>query len=256
MNTFNELTYPQQLLFALIKLALWNTAPDTTLLDRADDAVWNEVYRLSADQGIHAIVFDGVILLPIELQPSRTIKIAWAANVAAIERRYAQKVEVANDIVNHFTEKGISMLLFKGIGLAQYYPVPQHREFGDIDFYLFDRHEEGNRLLVGLGAVKHKYNIDKHVIFFYKGVPLENHAHFLAGEKFRNVDVLEKRLQKTLEDHSTLGRHAGSLVLFPPPDFNALFMICHAFGHFMSEPLVLRYCLSSPPETCSMMRIM
>ena len=69
MNVCYRLTHSQQLLFALLKLALWNTVPDKTLFEKADDAVWNEVYRLSADQGVKAIVFDGIMLLPGELQP-------------------------------------------------------------------------------------------------------------------------------------------------------------------------------------------
>jgi hypothetical protein len=240
MNVFDQLTHSQQLLFALLKLALWNTVPDKALFDKADDDVWKEVYRLSADQGIKAIIFDGILLLPKELQPPRSLKLTWAVNVEAIERRYEQELAVANELADIFAKNGIKMLLFKGIGLAQYYPVPKHREFGDIDIYLFGKQKEGNRLLVQLGAVKENCDMDMRTVGLqYKGIFIENHKYFLNKSKFPNTTDLEAHLLKTLADCKPSG--IVDAALFPPPDFNALYMICHALVHFLAWPLVLRY---------------
>lgn len=51
-----------------------------------------------------------------------------------------------------FAENGIRLLLLKGLGLSRNYPVPAHRECGDIDIYLFGASDEGDRLLLQMGA--------------------------------------------------------------------------------------------------------
>lgn len=238
MNALNQLTHPQQMLIALLKLALWNRVPDKVLFEKANDLIWNEVYILSAYQGVKAIVFDGILLLSEELQPPRSIKLKWAVNVEAIEHRYEQELAVANEIADIFTKNNIKILLFKGIGLAQYYPLPQHREFGDIDFYLFGKQEEGDRLLIQSGAVEEKYNIQipKHTGLQYKRIPLENHKYFLSN----NVAALEKRLLETVSGDKPLSSRLVNNALFPSPDFNVLFMVCHTFGHFLAGHLLLR----------------
>ena len=243
MNAFDPLTHSQQRLLALLKLALWNTVPDKALFEKADDVVWNEVYRLSAEQGVKAIVFDGIMLLPGELHPSRSIKLTWAFNVETIERRYEQEVAIANEIASIFAKNDIKMLLFKGIGLAQYYPVPKHREFGDLDCYLFGQQEEGNRLLIQSGAMKEKFEIGKHVTGLrYKGISIENHAFFLHKDIIHKATLLEAHLLHTLDTcKPAMSQGIIDTALFPPPDFNAIYMTCHALGHFLGGPLALRH---------------
>ena len=241
MNTFDPLTHSQQLLLALLKLALWNTVPDTTLFAKADNTVWNEVFHLSVDQGIKAIVFDGIMLLPEELKPSRSVKISWALNTEAIERRYEQELAVANEIAGVFAKNDIKTLLFKGIGLSQYYPVPQHREFGDIDIYLFGKQKEGDRLLVQMGAIKEKNDISRHTGLIYKGISVDNHKHFLLSDNFHKATILEAHLLQSLADCKPLNKGFVNTALLPPPDFDILFIACHALRHFLDGFLALRH---------------
>jgi hypothetical protein len=39
-------------------------------------------------------------------------------------------------------EKGLHTLVLKGIAVSTYYPNPLHREFGDLDCYLFEGNPE------------------------------------------------------------------------------------------------------------------
>ena len=93
----------------------------------------------------------------------------------------------------------------KGVGLSTYYPIPSHREGGDIDIYTFsaDKNrmtdEQANRLAdelmerQGIPIEMHSY---KHSNFYYKGIPVENHKVFLNVEHYPiavQVDALLKR---------------------------------------------------------------
>ncbi|MDR1056222.1 MAG: nucleotidyltransferase family protein [Prevotellaceae bacterium] len=215
-------------LFALLKLALWGTPPDDNLFSVAD---WRKIIDLSTYHGVMAVAFDGMMKLPVNRQPNRNSKLGWGINVEAVERRYARQTAVANELLTLFRENNINILLFKGIGIAQYYPVPAHREFGDIDIYLFGKHREGDNVLLRRGATKNKHNTNKHTTLSYKGVPIENHRFFLK-EKLLN-DILLKQL---------LGSKASGAeeILVSPPCFNVLYIMCHMLNHFTCS-FVIRY---------------
>ena len=239
--TVVPLIRPQQMLFALLKLALWNKISDKALFENANEIVWDEVYRLSVSHGISIIVLDGIILLPKELQPPRSVKLMWLIHTEAVESGYEQKLSFANEIATIFAQNNLQMMIFKGIGLAQFYPIPKHREFLDIDFYLFGKKEEGDRLLLQSGAVKMEHGIDKHSVLIYKGILLENHSYFLSEGRFNNVLALEEILQRTLSNGKFSSNSFVNKALFPPPDFNILLILCHSFGHYFFERLFLRH---------------
>lgn len=77
-----------------------------------------------------------------------------------------------NDNALRFARRPYDLL--KGLGLSIYYPRPEHRECGDIDLWL-DNCDKGNRLIEELG-IKINYDSEKHAVFHYKGVMVENHS--------------------------------------------------------------------------------
>jgi len=237
----NMLTRPQQILFALLKLALWNKVPDQALFENSDEALWNNVYHLSSIHGLGAIALDGIRLLPKELQPPRSVKLRWMIHVNSTESKYEQTLTVANEIAGLLAENNIQILIFKGLGLAQFYPVPAHRSFGDIDCYLFGKQEEGDRILVKAGAVE-DHNTEKHNALLYKGILIENHRYFLTEDnRYYNLPVLEDQLMKTIANGNFLNNPLVNKALFPPPGFDILFILCHTYGHYIMDGLFLRH---------------
>ena len=236
-----NLTQPQQILLALLKLALWKTPPDKALFENAGDDIWKEVYRLSAEQGVKAIAYDGVTLLPLELQPAHSILFQWGIHVDGIERRFEKELQVANEMADIFAKNDIKMLLFKGLEMAQYYPSPEHREFGDIDFYLFGKKEEGEQLLLEAGATKNELQCDRHTKLLYKGILIENHEYILPEGELYNVPLLEERLMNALKNVNLSNNPLVKNALSPSLDFSILLMSSHTFWHFLGRNLLLRY---------------
>ena len=237
MITLEALNRPQQALFILLKASIWNKVLDESFFQGFSEAEWKEVYRLAVEQGVMAIAFDSMMCLTEDLRPPRSLKLSWAISVEVIEKRYAKQKVVAHDLSVFFKENNINMLLFKGLSFAQYYPIPSHREFGDFDIYLFGKYEEGNELLIRQGFKKNHKN-PKHTALTYKGLLVENHKIFLSSHRYSHLKMLENRLLE-LSDKS-LKTSFPDDISFPIPDFNALFMMCHAIIHFPSS-LVLRY---------------
>ena len=91
---------------------------------------------------------------------------------------------------------------------------------------------EANRLadsLMRQHGIKVNTESPKHSNFFYKGIPIENHKHFLNVNSSRNAVMIENELRKNLVPEKTsLG---VGMILTPSPSFNMLFVAFHACQH-------------------------
>lgn len=235
-----NLTEYQQILLALLKSALWETDPESDLFTNLSEEDWKAIFKLSSEQGVCAIAFDGMTRLPKELQTPTSIKLGWIAKVERVEKEYEKKISVATELNELFRMQNIPMLLFKGLSLARYYPVPRHREFGDLDFYLFGDQTVGDNILYEQGAVEKKKALhDKHTELAYKGILVENHKYFLNPKEYAHIKILEKYLMSKLPDKEEI-TSSGDNLLFASPDFNAAFLTGHSCIHYV-DALVLRH---------------
>lgn len=248
MTAFSELTSLRML--ALARAALHGTIPDENLFINIGEADWNGVFELSTVQGVMVLSLNGAMGLPKDLQPPMKLKLRWIASVEAAEKRYRHCLETAEKLSSRFKENNIQMLLFKGLALSRLYPVPFSREFGDIDIFLCGKAKEGDALLERI-AVKHHGSSKKHTGFYYGGILIENHHTFLNHnyKSFHHSEALEKRLMMMLteagifeEATSVASRSVNETLLFPPPDFDALFVTLHTIAHFPSGILLRQLC--------------
>jgi hypothetical protein len=234
----NDLVFKR--LLALLQIAISGKQSDDSLFSGMNEEDWKVLYRKSVKEGVMALAFDGVLCLPEFLHPPKKLKLSWAASVDLVERKYARLLSVSQELAELFGKHGIRMMVIKGLDLAQCYSVPSHREFGDLDIYLFGNHEKGDQLLKETGAVPAKHNSYKHTVFSYKGVLIENHAHLVHVHNSGKMLKMEKYLLHILEDNKKIRDACPGEVLFPPTHFAALFFIIHASQHFSYDGLVLR----------------
>ncbi len=234
------MTSTVDILFLLLRSALWGEELHYEDFAALDDAQWGAVYRLSSAQGVLALAYDGLQALPGELQPSRALKIQWAYNVDRVEKRYAQQKVLAGELADVYRQHGIDTLLLKGLGLSLYYPKPNHRPFGDLDCYLYGAYEKGNVVAEEAGATV-KRDFYKHSHISYKGLIVENHQFCVAIRGSRRVKELEVELEAAVQDRAAAARFADTQLILPTPYFNALFLTKHAFGHFLSEGINVRH---------------
>ena len=227
-------------LLALLQSALWNKPLDSDLFAGMEEEDWHKLYRTAVEHGVMALAFDGLMQEQAKFTLPRKLKLMWAANVETLEQRYNRQRAVAAELTAMLRSEDIPMLLFKGLALAALYPIPQHREFGDLDIYLFGQYRKGEQCMIKHGVQKGKRpNIEKHSSLCYKGVPLENHRCFFNEQSLKSIRHLEHCLQECLKQEVSLLQSSPQL-LYPPADFHALFLICHALNHF-TRCINLRY---------------
>ncbi len=235
------------ILFDLLKISLWQNQPEVDY-GCISDETWREVYQLSHLQGVYGLTLDGVMQLPEAWQPDEELLLAWMANTVLLEERALHNNKKVNELNRIFSARQLNMLLLKGMGLAAFYPKPLHREYGDIDIFLYGNHAEGDLCLRDWGmAVK---DMPKHSIFRFRGVPVENHRtlinlaeyHTIFYSKRRqHVERIEKSLSEILDEEPTCMVGEENIKV-PSATFNFIFMTLHAGTHLPNELAVRHLC--------------
>ncbi len=237
-----KLNLIEERLFALLRGGLQTAVVDSALFADMSTKAWQDCYRLAAKHGVMAIVWDGVQALPAGLQPPRVLKLTWALAVQDYEERYSRYCRTIDELSRFYAQHGITTVQMKGVGLSACYPVPAHREGGDIDIFTYSADltqmsdKEANTLAdslmkqqgieVGMHSVKHSN-------FYYNGVPIENHKRFLNVELYKLAAKTDPLLRQLLQPQPTLldGKYE---VLTPSVAFNTIFIAFHAAQHYGS----------------------
>ena len=241
MNRTLCLDKPEQMLFALLRAALNSAKPvSTPLFIDISSAFWQRCYKLACTQGVMALAWDGVQTLPADLQPPKALKLNWAMAVENYEMRYRQYCHTIAELSAFYKTHGITTVQMKGVGLSTYYPVPSHREGGDIDIFTYSADPsrmsdaEANRLadrLMEEKGIEVDFHSEKHSVFYYKGILIENHKTFINSETYRIAVKMDKLLQELLQPVS-VELDEEYPILIPSSSFNTVFLAFHAAQHY------------------------
>ena len=232
------------MLFALLKASLQGDKTDESAFANASIAEWKLCYDTAIKQGVLALAWEGVQRLPLELQPPKQLKFKWAINVEKYESGHKRYCAAVEDLQELYKEHGIVALQVKGVGYSSYYNVPYHREGGDIDIYTYSAdtekmsHSQANalsdKLMEQMGIDVDTYSY-KHSNFTFKGIPVENHKYLLNVQINRKfLGSLNELLLKIIDPREVELCDGKYKILIPSPEFNTLFISCHAFQHYGS----------------------
>lgn len=252
-----------QILIQLIQREIWpdssigtKNAIDQDLMQQDKNIVrllsdcttegWTQMFKMAARQGLLAIAWDALEKLQAEhgglcRGMSRETRIRWALSIKHIEKVHLRQREALKELAGIFAESGMRVMVLKGLGLADMYPRPEHRECGDLDIYLFGDFEKGNEVMRKMGIAV-EYDGTKHSKFYYKGIPVENHKNFLNVTTTRVDKDLESELMQILQEQKCGSLDLGGITVdVPPPDFQMIFLTRHTITHFLASGLVLRH---------------
>ena len=245
----------EELFFYILSAVVQDAPLDAQRFNAVTPEEWTELFRLSKMQGVTAVVFEKLSAAFDECEdfprPLKALTLNWYAQSQSIERKMATIHKRSEEFAGLMEEKGLQTLVLKGIAVSSYYPNPLHREFGDLDCYLFEGtvdnirwgsgYEKGNLLAEELGAhVRRGHYKHSHVVF--KKQEIENHQYFLPIRGSKANKALEKQLRKCVDTNGFQAKE-GTALLCPNADFNALFLTAHAMNHFLYESVKVRHLL-------------
>lgn len=204
--------------------------------------MWQQCYTLACEQGVMALAWQGVMKLPVQMQPPKNIKIVWALAVEKYGQKYSRYCATAQQLSDFYKENSISTTFLKGVGYSSLYPYPQSREGGDLDIYTYsatpnltdkEANTEADELMSNMG-IEVDTSGYKHSNFFYNNIPIENHKNFLNIEHWRLAKRYNPLLIKYLNPQLTPLLGGEYAILTPSAEFNSLFISFHTAQHLTS----------------------
>lgn len=201
---------------------------------------WRALYRVCVVQGVTVVVFDFVKTLPKSEAPELALLMEWLSAATAVEQTMRRMQITAEEFAEEMEKREIPMVVLKGLAFAQYYKNPLHRECGDLDCYMMGKKEAGDLAALELGGRMEEAGY-KHSHLQYKRLTIENHRFFTDFDNTRRGILTERLLGELIREEQTpMGE---SKLLCPSANFNALFLLKHAQGHFIDEGIRMRHVL-------------
>ena len=221
--------------FQLVKAALDGQAPSFGT-QPIETSTWWSLFQLMQRNHLAAMTAETVATLDV----SREVKIPWLAEQDKATSWFHHQLEVQEDIRDVMWHHGIETLVLKGTHTAQYYPRPEMREFGDLDLYFYDRHEDADRVARKDLGVEVTNEAHHHSRYNYRGVTVESHYDFVNRHYPPSNQRYEALLKELVSNPSPKSGEVPVRAEKCAPDFEVLFLLRHMAGHFAASRITMR----------------
>ena len=229
-----------------IKLVQLGVGKDMSNLSNGVD--WEEIHNLANMHNLTSVVLDGIERLPLEKRPAKHELLQWIGEVMQSEQQYGVQMKSSIKMALLLRNNLIRTYVLKGVVISECYPKPNHRVGGDMDCFLlpvkgdFDAWHLGNDLMKANGF-EVRDNFYKHSKYILPGLTVESHQFMTPFRCNRPLTKMETVLQRMLNADKGEDRLMDSWLLRPPVMVSALFIVEHAYTHFLSEGLSWRHVL-------------
>ena len=209
---------------------------------------WRALENLANEHGLLGVMLDGVEKLPRELRPEKKAIIQSIGRLIQSEQQYVVQEHAATEMALLLHQHGIRTYVLKGAVVAECYPRPEHRRSVDMDCFLLpeegaeDVWENGNRVVEDAGFLVDR-SFYKNSAFHLPGLAVENHRFMTPFRGNTRMKRLERLLQAMIAEDAGEDRFEGTWMYRPPVMVSALFLIEHAYSHFLHEGLTWRHVL-------------
>lgn len=227
----------------LVRLGIGNN--ETSQADHID---WEEIQTLASTQGLSAIILDGIERLPDGYRPPQVLLLNWIGETLQEESVYESHQQEAIKMAELFNKNYIRTYILKGDAVAECYPKPNHRVSADIDCFLLPSQGEFDAWALGNDLIKaNGYEVGsgfyKNSSFYLPNVMVENHQFMVPFRGNKTLKNLERLFQSLMRNDKGEDRFEGTWLYRPPVMVSALFLIEHAYSHFLHEGLTWRMVL-------------
>lgn len=201
-----------------------------------DADTWKDVMELSIAQGVAALCYDSLEKMQRDCLPPKDILLNWYGISRQVEQSNGEYMRQVAAITKGLHDRGVRVVVLKGLACSQWYPKQEHRLYGDFDCFLCGDFRKGNEVMQAMGG-----RMDpccyKHSEIFFKGLMVENHQFLLNIRGSRRRKALERHLQRLIVERPEGEREyvKGTKIEIPCADVNALFLMVHMFSHFLDE---------------------
>ena len=234
------MTRVQQTYLELLKSAIWNH--DVQIIVHSEDL--QSIIQLSAFQGTGPLVFDQLLKLK-DVEIPAALRMQMKQQCLMSMKQQNAMMPILNQAWTALEEADIHPVLLKGLALAQYYPQPHLRQWGDVDLYVGqeDYHKSCGILRGTFPEAEHpdqEYEDNKHYNFIFPNALLEMHRISMAFAHPQDRKYYEGLEVQYLTKDGPIFEIDGLKITTPEETFNVFFTFLHAWHHFLESGMNMK----------------
>ena len=218
----------------LLRAAIWG-GNELTSEGLTSERV-NEVIRLAAFQGTGPLVYDQLLKMPeVEIPAELRMQMKQQCMMSMMQQQVM--MPILTKAWSALEEADVHPVLLKGLALAQYYPQPHLRQWGDIDLYVGQKqyHQATKVLDATFPEADHPLVDDeerKHYNYVFPNTVLELHRISMGFAHPRDRKCYENLEVAYLTKDGPTFEIEGMEITTPEDTFNVFFTFLHAWHHF------------------------
>jgi hypothetical protein len=223
-------------LFELVRAGLWEKEARLSSLEGAD---WEDVYQLASEQSMLGLVLAG--LENCNAKPPQELLLEWIGEVQMLEQQNKAMNGFVVELFDRLFKAGISAVLVKGQGVAQYYERPLWRCCGDIDLLMdSENYRRAKDLLIPLADhIESEDKRKKHQGLYIGESLIELHGAMPFELSKKVDDVLEEVIVKANTDNTNCTDDLEGVAI-PKANEHVVLVFTHFLHHFFIEGVGLR----------------
>lgn len=226
----------QETYLALLRASIWGNELTSERVSELTSERVNEIIRLAAFQGTGPLVFDQLLKVKdVEIPDALRMQMKQQCMMSMMQQN--TMMPILTKAWSALVQADIHPVLLKGFALAQYYPQPYLRQWGDIDLYVGQKnYHKGCEVLRDVFPnATHPEEEDeefKHFNFEFGNTMLEMHRISMGFHHPRDRKYYESLEDKYLTKDGPSFQAEGLSIITPEETFNVFFTFLHAWHHF------------------------
>ena len=224
----------------MVRAGLWEESESVSGEGLAVSAAG--VVRLAEEQSVVGLVVAGLEKLPTGIVPL-TEKLTLLGKCQMIEQQNMTMNQFVAQLMAQMREVGISVVLLKGLGIAQCYERPLWRASGDVDLLLDEVNYEKAKsfLLPKSTTVEKEFKYNKHQALTIGQYTVELHGNLRCGLS-KKIDMALDEIKDDVLKGGTFRKwqNGNTEVLLPSADDDVVYVFTHILNHFYKGGIGLR----------------
>lgn len=238
------MTKVQETYLDLLKVAIWGGELTSERVKELTNEGLTEVIRMAAFQGTGSLVYDQLLKLKdVEIPDALRMQMKQQCVMSMMQQN--STIPILKQAWEALEGAGIHPVLLKGFALAQYYPQPHLRQWGDIDMYVGQKqyHQACAVLCKTFPDVPHPDEDDEermHYNFDFDNTAIETHRISMAFAHPRDRRYYERLEDLYLTKDGPSFELSELRITTPEETFNVFFTFLHAWHHFIETGMNMK----------------
>ena len=233
------MTNEQIVLLRLMRSAVTNADVDLSDIQKID---WHEVMREAKDQTVIAMAVDAAE--SVKEQIPEDVYHSWKEKAFRYLVKNAKVNQSQKHLVKLLEDNGFDYVIIKGEAVASFYPRPELRILGDVDFLIDHTKKEDITWLLRDNGYQSKHESDSshecHVVFKKPDAHLEMHYQ-IPGIPYRAIgDKIRKFADGAVKKPERQNGENGEFNV-PEKQIHGLILLLHTQHHMVGEGIGLRH---------------